>query len=140
MEQASGDRVRWFVTNHAEECVENLQETGETPRPEAALRTEGRWTVLVAAFPTPSDQGVPLGLTECDHNCLALLAQARQPLSGARVRKELEIRNVGIYGLITVKRSLAKLKRMGLVLNSRRAARGYYLPETLPLVQHAARQ
>jgi hypothetical protein len=76
-QQEPADKVRWYVTSHAEECVQNLQETGESPRAEAAVRTVGTWTVLVAAFPTPTTNGVPLGMTECDHNCLALLAQAR---------------------------------------------------------------
>jgi hypothetical protein len=109
-----------------------LQVTGETPRPEAAIRTGGGWTVFFLAFPTtPADETA--GLTPCDRDCLVLLAQAQEPLSGVRVRKELEQRSIGVHGLVTVKRSLAKLKRLGLVDNSGKAPRGYYLPENLPL-------
>ena len=45
----------------------------------------------------------------------------------------MERRGIAIYGEATVKRSLAKLKRQGLVRNSRKAPRGYSLPETFSL-------
>jgi hypothetical protein len=52
-----------------------------------------------------------------------------RPLSCYKLCKELEHRNIGVWGIATVKRSLGKLKRLGVVLNSRRPPRGYYLPE-----------
>jgi hypothetical protein len=80
------------------------------------------------------------GLTECDRDCLAFLAAAREPLSAARVRRELEKKDIAIHAEITVKRSLARLKRLGLVCNRRKAPRGYYLPENLPLFRHLFRR
>jgi len=65
-------------------------------------------------------------------DCLLLLTTAPEPLSAARVRRDLEKRGLAIWSLISVKRSLAKLKRWGLLGNRRKAPRGYYLPENLP--------
>jgi hypothetical protein len=91
------------------------------------------------AVPTPAGEDVP-GLTECDRDCLAYLAAACEPLSAARVRRELEKKGIAIHAEITVKRSLARLKRLGLVANSRKTPRGYYLPENLPLFRHLFRR
>jgi hypothetical protein len=115
-----------------------LHSTDLPPRPEAVLEARGGWTVLAFALPTPAGLGVP-GLTECDRDCLALLAQAPEPLSAARVCRDLEKRGLGIYAEITVKRSLAKLKRWGQLGTRRRAPRGYYLPDNLPLFRHLCR-
>jgi hypothetical protein len=52
---------------------------------------------------------------------------------------DLEKRGLGVYAEITVKRSLAKRRRWQLVANRRRAPRGYYLPENLPLFRHLCR-
>jgi hypothetical protein len=121
MEQPSEVRqVRSLVVEQAEDCLARLQTTGETLRPEAVIRTGGGWTVCLLAYPTSTGDEPP-GLTPCDRDCLALLAQVQEPLSGVRARRELEKRGIGIYGVATVKRSLAKLKRMGLVTNSRTA-------------------
>jgi hypothetical protein len=40
-------------------------------------------------------------------------------------------------GVAAVKRSLARLRRMKLVSNPRRGARGYFLPESSPIVRKA---
>ena len=95
--------------------------------------------MLLVAFGTPPGEEVA-GLTECDRDCLALLAQACEPLSAARVRRELEGRGIGIWGIATVKRSLARLKRIELIHNSRHSPRGYDLAENLPLFQQLARR
>jgi hypothetical protein len=138
-EQPSGvDRVRSLVLGHAQALADDLAAAGVLPRPEAAVETREGWTILAVALPTPAGLGVP-GLTECDHDCLTLLAQAPEPLSAARVCRDLEKRGLGIYAEITVKRSLARLKRWGLVANRRRAPRGYYLPDHLPLFRHLCR-
>jgi hypothetical protein len=131
MNPPAEDTVQPIVAAHAEGCLTALLQSA--PRAEAALRTGRGWTVCLLAFPTPAGATEPPGLTACDRDCLALLAQAQEPLSGTRARKELEKRSIGIYGLVTVKRSLAKLKRLGLVSNSKRSPRGYFLPENLPL-------
>jgi len=133
------DRVRPLVSGHAEACLQGLRHSGQPPRPEAVVRTGGGWTVLLVAFGTPPGEAAA-GLTDCDRDCLALLAQARQPLSAVRVHRELEQRGIGIWGIATVNRPLARLKRMELVHNSRHSPRGYYLAENLPLFQQLARR
>jgi hypothetical protein len=133
-EQAQAETVRLMLDAHAQACLAALEESGQAPQPEAVLRTAGGWTLLVIASPT-QPAGQPLGLTACDRDCLSLLAQTQEPLSGVRVHQQLEKRG-DLHGLITVKRSLAKLKQLRLVSNSRTAPRGYYLPEKLPLFQH----
>jgi hypothetical protein len=139
-EQPSGqDPVRAAVAAHAEACLAALRQTGSDPHPEAAVRERDGWTVLLVAFRTPPHGEVP-GLSDCDRDCLTLLAGSREPLSAARVRKELEKRGVGVHGLITVKRSLSRLKRRGLVSNSRYRPRGYHLEDAQPLLDHLARR
>src|SRR4051812_12916119 len=114
--QPSGaDPVRALGATCAREYLQALQGTGEAPRPDAAVQSGGGWTVLVIAFPPPAGGGAPPGLTPCDRDCLALLAQVSEPLSGARVRRELKKRGLPAWSIATVKRSLAKLKRLGLV-------------------------
>lgn len=103
------------------------------PHTATATASANGWTVLVIACPAPVADSTP-GLTQCDRDCLTLLAQAAEPLSGVCVRRELEKRGIGVWGLITVKRSLAKLRRLGLVSNARKGARGYFLPEAAPLL------
>jgi hypothetical protein len=110
-EQPSGvDRVRSLVSAYAQECLEDLSRAGCVPRADAAVRAGGGWTVLLVASPTPAGDGVP-GLTECDRDCLAYLAVACEPLSAARVRRELEKKGIAIHAEITVKRSLARRQK-----------------------------
>jgi hypothetical protein len=137
-EQPGVDRVRSLVLGYARPLADDLTAAGCVPRPEAAVETGGGWTILVAALPTPAGEDVPV-LTDCDRDCLLLLAGAQEPMSAARVCCDLEKRGLGIYAEITVKRSLAKLKRWQLVANRKRAPRGYYLPENLPLFRHLCR-
>jgi hypothetical protein len=138
-EQPSGvDRVRSLVLGHARALADDLTAAGAAPRPEAAVEAGGGWTILVAALPTPAGEDVP-ELTNCDRDCLLLLTGAQEPLSAARVCRQLDKRGLAVWSLITVKRSLAKLKRLGLLGNRRRAPRGYYLPDNLPLFRHRCR-
>ena len=137
-EQPGVDRVRSLLLGYARALADDLAAASSVPRPEAAVEASGGWTVLAFAMPTPAGEDVP-GLTDCDRDCLLLLTGAQEPLSAARVCRDLEKRGLGIYAEITVKRSLAKLKRWGLVANRRRAPRGYYLPENLPLFRHRCR-
>ena len=119
-ERPSGvDRVRSLVLGHARALADDLAAAGALPRPEAALETSGGWTVLAFAMPTPAGEDVP-GLTDCDRDCLLLLTGAQEPLSAARVCRQLDKRGLAVWSLITVKRSLARLKRRGLVGNQRR--------------------
>jgi hypothetical protein len=101
------DKAPSLVTGYARSCLLDLRHAGQ-PRAETALASEGGWTVLVMAFPSPAGQDVP-DLTECDRDCLRLLGQLRQPMSAVRIRKEMDVRGIGIYGVATVKRSLARL-------------------------------
>jgi hypothetical protein len=138
VEQPEQDPVRALVARSAQSCLDDLFRSGQAPRPEPVLRSSAGWTVLVVAYPTPD--GFPaLQLSDCDQDCLSLLAQARSPLPAVRIRRELEERGLGVWGIATVKRSLARLKRLRLVGNSRRSPRGYSLEENAPLLHRLAR-
>src|SRR5262249_28127748 len=63
------------------------------------------------AFPSPAGQDVP-DLIECDRDCLRLLGQLRQPMSAVRIRKGMEVRGIGIYGVATVKARLPTCSRL----------------------------
>jgi hypothetical protein len=72
-EQVAGvDRVRSLVGGYARECLGDLTQVGEAPRPEAAVEAAGGWTVLVLAYPVLPGEDTPV-LTDCDKDCLALL-------------------------------------------------------------------
>src|SRR5262245_61339124 len=101
------DRAHSLVSGYAHACLADLQQAGQ-PRVETALSSAQGWTVLVMTFPTTAGQDSP-SLTECDRDCLRLLSVLREPMSAVRIRKEMEVRGVGIHGLATVKRSLARL-------------------------------
>jgi hypothetical protein len=75
--------------------------------------------VVVIVTPAAPGDGLD-NLTQCDRDCLALLAQATAPMPGVRVRKELEDRHISVWGVATVKRSLSRLRRLKLVSNSKR--------------------
>jgi hypothetical protein len=132
------DRVRSLVAGHGHALMADLLKSNAAPRAEAASLNESGWSVLVLAFPCRPAEGTP-GLTQCDRDVITLLGQAPEPLPASRIRKDLEQVGIGVYGIATVKRSLARLLRLGIVANSKRTPRGYYLPETLPLVRRAAR-
>jgi hypothetical protein len=117
-----------IVNRHLQSCLGELLQAGLS-HPDAAVHTGGVWTVLFAVFPSAPEADNTPPLIECDRNCLTLLARMQRPLSGCRICKEIERQGLGIWGVVTVKRSLAKLKRLDLVCNSRRRPRGYFLPE-----------
>jgi hypothetical protein len=50
----------------------------------------------------------------------------------------MDDRGIGVWGIATVKRSLSRLRRLQLVSNSKRGQRGYFLPESSPIVRKAA--
>jgi hypothetical protein len=127
------DKVRSIVEALTGAGLADLVRAGCATQPDACLKSQDGWCILVAVFPTPTTLDLP-SLTDCDRHCLALLAQCSEPLSAVRVRRELERRQVAIYGEVTVKRALARLHRLGVVTNSRRRPRGYALPDTLPLI------
>src|SRR4051794_1931653 len=85
-----------LVREHARALLAALAQTGKPPDPVAALQIGQGWSVVVIAFPTPARQAIPPGLSECDRDCLVLLAQAPQPVPASRIRKELEAKNIAI--------------------------------------------
>jgi hypothetical protein len=115
-----------LLEDQARQALEALLAAG-TPQTEAVVRAAG-WTLLLSLFPTPPATGVRHQLTRCDRDCLRLLSAADRPLSAEGVRDALE--DAGpLWGLVTVKRSLAKLKKLGVVFNTHKLPRGYYLAE-----------
>jgi hypothetical protein len=132
------DRAVALASAYALQAVEDLHASKDAPHNASGVATAHGWNVLVIVAPaTPCQDERPDLLSECDRDCLAQLAQAKEPLSGVRVRRGLEKGGIGVWGIATVKRSLAKLRRLKLVSNSRRGARGYFLPETAPIVRKA---
>jgi hypothetical protein len=131
-EQRGVDRVASLVEGHAETFLGDLIRSGDVPRQGVAALSREGWTVVLLATPTPPAAGLP-GLTECDRDCVLLLLRSREPLSGARACKELDRLGIGVHGESTVKRSLARLKRLGLARNSRRSPRGYSFADAGPL-------
>jgi hypothetical protein len=130
------DPVRSQLDGQARALLEGLAQTGLEPRPDATLQKRDGWTVLVICFPSPASQELPPGLSECDRHCLSMLGQAQQPVSAKWIRRELERQRIEVYGIATVKRSLSKLKKLKLVLSSRKRPRGYSLANHLPLFDH----
>lgn len=95
-------------------------------QPLVASRMVNGWAVLVVAAPLLPPEAA--ALTECEKDCLVLLARAGVPLSGLRCHRLLDREDIGVWGVATVKRALARLKRRGLVNGSRFSPRGYSLP------------
>src|SRR4051794_14864263 len=137
MDAVAFDRAASLASAYALQAVEDLHAGKDMPHAAAGTATAHGWSVVVIVTPAAPGDGLD-HLTQCDRDCLALLAQATAPLSGHRVRKAMEGRGVGVWGLVTVKRSLAKLRRLRLVSNSRRGQRGYFLVETAPIIRKAA--
>jgi Fe2+ or Zn2+ uptake regulation protein len=74
-------------------------------------------------------------LTPCEHDCLALLAQQRRPLKATLIRAKLEAAG-RLWSLVSVKRHLAQLRRSGLVDNTQKHPKGYFIPEAvLPILR-----
>jgi hypothetical protein len=134
--QPPADGVRSLVAGCAQALLTDLTRSGEGARTEVASRAGGGGTVLALAFPSPSTERAA-DLTDCDRDCLKLLAGADRPLSAVKVHRELRKRHT-LWGETTVKRSLARMKRMKILYNSRVSPKGYFLPEALPIVRRAA--
>jgi hypothetical protein len=128
------DRAACVASSVVGTILDNLHAIQEPPHAAAACGSAHGWSVVVIFTPAALGDGLD-GLTQCDRDCLALLAQTIVPLPGVRVRKELENRHIGVYGVATVKRSLSRLRRLKLVSNSKRGQRGYFLPESSPIVR-----
>jgi hypothetical protein len=100
------DRAGSLLRAYRDLLLDDLKRCGDVPRCSAATASADGWSVLVIACPAPAADGAA-GLTQCDRDCLTLLAQSPEPVSGVRVRRELEKRGIGVWGEATVKRSLA---------------------------------
>ena len=125
------DPLPTLINAQAQSLLDGLLGAGGTPRPELAMQVGGGWTVLVSVFPTRPEPTAVLELTECERDCLKLLAMTGRPLPAERVCIELEDRGIGVHSEITVKRSLANLhRRLHLIANTRKRPRGYFLPES----------
>jgi hypothetical protein len=128
---AAPDPLFALVSAQAQAFLASLVQTKEKPRPELALQVGSGWTVLLSVFPTRAVPETRPELTECEHDCLKLLASTRRPMPAERVCIELERQGIGVHSEITVKRALANLhKRLHLIANTRKRPRGYYLPES----------
>jgi hypothetical protein len=130
------DRAACLASGAVSSILDDLHATNESPHAAAATGVAHGWSVVVIVTPAAPGDGLD-HLRQCDRDCLALLAQCSVPVPVVRVRKLLEQRGIGVWGEATVKRSLARLRRLGLVSNSRRGQRGYYLPESSPIVRKA---
>jgi hypothetical protein len=129
-QQPGVDRVQSVVHGAAQQALEGLIQSQAVPRSEAVVLDSGDWTVLVCVCPTPP-KTIP-GLTLTDQAVLQVLARSRgAPLPASKLVGELG-QGGRIFAEITVKRSLARLKRLGLVENSRKGQRGYFLAGTVP--------
>jgi hypothetical protein len=137
MSAPDAERVASLLSAHAQACLLALQRDGAAPRPAASVKAAGGWVVLALAAPSSPGDAAPQ-LSDCDVDCLALLAQCQEPMSAARLRRELERRGLAVWSVVTVKRSLARLRRLGVVGNSRRRPRGYWLAADLPLFRRVS--
>jgi hypothetical protein len=133
------DRIGSLLNGYARGLLDDLKMTGEVPHVAATVQHGEGWGALAFVFPLTPGENIP-DLSDCDRACLRLLLDRKgDPVSAARARKELEQKQFGIFGLATVKRSLADLHlRWKLASNSRRKKRGYYVAEATPLMVRLA--
>jgi hypothetical protein len=130
--QGGVDRVGSLVEGYAELALDDLLQAGALPCLRAAVRISGGLKVTVTVEPAQQGDGTPEALTECDHLVEQLLRGAQYALSAKGIRKKLQKDNQ-LWGLATVKRSLAKLKRLGRVVASRKRPKGYWHADNHPL-------
>lgn len=132
MAEPTIDPVQSLLQDHAQACLADIRALRDE-RPQTAVQSSGDWTVVVAVVPNlKSEEAVVL--SECDQLCLGILSASQVPLTASVVCRKLKQQpGVWPYALITVKRSLAKLRRAGLISNSRYRPRGYWLARNVPL-------
>jgi hypothetical protein len=128
------DKAASLACGYAGLILDDLLNSKDTPGHAAAVVASAGWTVLVVVAASRPGEGVP-GLNPCGKDILALLATAQEPLSGERICRQMEKQGIGVHAQITVKRTLARLRKARVVSNSRRSPRGYFLPERLPLMR-----
>jgi hypothetical protein len=81
--QPPADRLGSLVAGYAQALLADLTRVGEDPRTEVVSRAGGGWTVLALALPTPPGER-PADLTDCNRDCLKLLAGADKPPVGCK--------------------------------------------------------
>src|SRR5262249_50789730 len=136
-EQTVVDRVKSLAGGYVDACLQDLEQAGEAPRAFTAVGRRSGWSGVLVLLPTPAEEADP-GLSRCQLDCLTVLAVARDNWPATRVRKELEQRGFEIYGLSTVQRALIDLHKRGLLYNSRKKTRGYWLVHSPPLFRQPA--
>jgi hypothetical protein len=129
--------VKSLADGHVDACLDDLERAGEAPRAFTAAGRRGGWSGVLVLIPTPAEEADP-GLSRCQLDCLTVLGLARDNWPATRVRKELEDRGFEIYGLSTIQRALIDLHKRGLVCNSRKKTRGYWLAHSPPLFRKPA--
>jgi predicted transcriptional regulator len=67
-------------------------------------------------------------LTDCERDCLSVVEESGTVITTAAILEVLEQRNL-LWGESTVRHALARLVHLGLLQSSRRAPRGYRMPE-----------
>ena len=134
MPEQPTDTVRVVVQKAAVQTLADLQATGVEPQPESVVLKVGTWTVAVIVSPSPAVAPV---LNSLDQRCLAVVAvahhSANQAISAATIRRSLKNRNLGTYSESTVKRSLKRLRALGLVGCRGKRPGGHFLITPAPL-------
>jgi predicted transcriptional regulator len=136
------DRVGSLARAYAEACLSELCASVAVSREEAASETAGGWSVRVHVLPAYC-WGVIPGLSEVDRECLRFLTLLQNPVPAAPLCRAMEDFYKTPFALISLKRSLARLKRAGLVGNrpdGPKGRRGYYLCDNLPLLRGPAQE
>jgi hypothetical protein len=106
------------------QLLADLARSGSSPRTITSEATGGGWSISLVIC--PSANAAAEAQTRCQRDTLSVLSSTVR-LTTAGVLAALERRGM-LHGERTVRGALADLVRAGLVLNSRSAPRGYYLP------------
>src|SRR5262249_9135236 len=88
LEVGAPARSACLAAAHGPALLADLEASGA--RAQAAFcASSGGYGVLVVVMPSAPGEGLD-GLSDCDRDCLALLAVAAAPLSAVRVRREIK--------------------------------------------------
>jgi hypothetical protein len=81
------DRAACLASSVVGSILDDRHVTQEMPHAAAATGAAHGWSVVVIVTPVGAGDDLD-ALTQCDWDCLALLAQTTSPMPGVRVRKE----------------------------------------------------
>src|SRR5690242_18400622 len=125
------DKVLSLLKACGQGLLADLVQAGCAPRVESACLDGQGWTLYLAVQPTPPRR--PPGLSEVEHAILHTLERFRDThLPAERILREIQKQTTSIVAEITLKRSLKRLKQLGLIRNSKKQPRGYYLVTVVP--------